>query len=85
MDFLADSRITGEELAELTVGVDISKLDVTWPFELNKPLVKPEIERNLTTQIHRLHQWYLEQSRQRFQAFPVRYKDEYFLNGDKFF
>ena len=48
-DFLAESRLTAEELAWLTVGADIQKMDVTWPFELTKPLVKPDIERNLTT------------------------------------
>ena len=30
--------------------------------------------------IHR--QWYLEQSRHGLQAFPIRYTNEYFLNGD---
>jgi hypothetical protein len=81
-DFLATSKLSAEELARLTVGADIAKLDVTWPFELTKPLVKPDIERNLTTQMRRLHQWYLDYSRQGFQAFPVRYTDDYFLNGD---
>ena len=84
-DFLAASGLSVEELATLTAGADISKSDVVWPLELGKPLVKPEIERNLTTQMRRLHQWYMEQSGQGIQAFPVRYTEEYFLNGDDFF
>ena len=84
-DFLASSILTAKELARLTVGANMSQSDVIWPFELRKPLVKPDIERNLTTQMCRLHQWYLEQFRQGIQAFPIRYRDEYFLNGDDYF
>ena len=58
--FLADSRLTAEQLAQLVAGGEIRKLDVTWPFELDKPLVKPDIENKLTPQMRRLHIWYLE-------------------------
>ena len=81
-DFLADSRLSAEELALLTAGGDISKGAVVRQFELGKALVNPDKERNLTTQMRRLHQWYMEQSGQGFQAFPVRHTDDYFHNGD---
>ena len=59
---------------------------VRWKFKVGEPLVDPVARQGLSTQLRRLHQWYLEhyKSTQNI-AFPVRYGEKDFLNGDDFF
>jgi len=48
-----------------------------WPYELGKPLVHPNEEGRLSTQLRRLHQWYLNYVRDtRAMMFPVRSKKD---------
>ena len=57
-----------------------------WKFEQGKPLVSPERQQTLTTQLRRLHEWYLRVSgRQGKTAFPVLYRDEHFHRGNDTF
>ena len=57
-----------------------------WPFLKGYPLVDPERRNVLTTQLRRLHDWYLQYVKSTGNdAFPVRYKEEDFHAGDDVF
>jgi hypothetical protein len=48
-----------------------------WKFELGKPLVSPYQERKLSTQLRRLHQWYLKYVRATgAEMFPIQFKKD---------
>jgi hypothetical protein len=48
-----------------------------WPYEYGKPLVSPREERKLSTNLRRLHQWYLNYARDtRAIMFPVTFKKD---------
>jgi hypothetical protein len=52
------AQLIGEE------ALDIPKADVAWKFIPMQPLVRPEKIRHLPTQIRKLHDWYLEYSKE---------------------
>ncbi|OEL24793.1 Cullin-1 [Dichanthelium oligosanthes] len=55
-----------------------------WVFKNGKPMVNPDEERNLTTQLRRLHQWYLKYVKDTDAlAFPVVFKNDLlYYEGD---
>jgi hypothetical protein len=42
-----------------------------WRFELEKPLVKPELVNKLPTKMHRFHDWYLKKSAEGMEMFGM--------------
>ena len=58
------ARELGMTVAQLLGKEDIPIADVAWKFSLGKPLVRPEQVRHLPTQMRRLHERYMEFSKE---------------------
>ena len=54
----------GITVAQLIGDEDIPKADLAWKFAHGQPLVRPEQVRHLPTQMRRLHEWYMESSKE---------------------
>lgn len=55
-----------------------------WPFDLSKPLVRPELVRKLLTKMYEFHQWYMEQLAKERVMFALRVKlIDFFGEGEK--
>jgi hypothetical protein len=55
-DFSAEAGLT---LSQLMTG-DIPMAPVAWQYEKGKSLVPPGMERTLSSQMRRLHEWYMD-------------------------
>ena len=58
------ARDLGMTVAELLGKEDVPIAEVAWKFELGKPLVRPKQVRYLPTQMQRLHEWYMQASKE---------------------
>jgi hypothetical protein len=64
-------------------GTKADRTGLMWPFKLGTPLVSPERRKTLSTQLRRLHEWYLTyHTCTANAAFPVKYRDADFHNDD---
>ena len=57
--------------------------ELAFKFEHGEPLVRPEELPHLPTMMRRLHDWYLEASKQGSNYIIAGIKDEHFFNGDQ--
>ena len=51
-------------------------------FTYGEPLVEPHEVKNLSTQMYRLHQWYMEACKREDHFIRVRFKHEHYFRGD---
>ena len=68
-----------EELGD--TGYPLAKVVSRWSYKFSLPLVDPKEVPNLTTKMHRVHQWYLEKSKDGMQFLTIRCSDEDFHHG----
>ena len=68
-----------EELGD--TGYPLAKVVSRWPYMLGLSLVDLKVVPKLKTKMHRVHQWYLERSKDGTQYVPIRCKDEDFHHG----
>ena len=68
-------------VAQLLAKEDVPIAEVAWKFELGKPLVRPEQVRYLPTQMRRLHEWYMDFSKEGRIMLMVALKDEHYFRG----
>ena len=55
-----------------------------WPFEIGKPLVRPELVKKLPTKMHRFHQWYMTMSKKGRERFGMLVRpDDFSGEGEK--
>nr|TKW01054.1 hypothetical protein SEVIR_8G151800v2 [Setaria viridis] len=55
-----------------------------WPFELGKPLARPELVRKLSTKMYEFHLWYMDQLAKERVMFTLRVKTiDFFGEGEK--
>jgi hypothetical protein len=59
--FMKETGLSLDQLRESN-DAEIPVAEVKYQFKLGKPLVKPDQVQNLSTQMYRFHQWYMEQS-----------------------
>jgi hypothetical protein len=76
------ARHFGVTVAQLMGMEDFPKADVAWKFALGEPLVRPEQVAHLPTQMRRLHDWYMEYSKEgRIMLMVVVKKEHYFRDN----
>jgi hypothetical protein len=63
--------------------VQFEMAELAFKFEHGKPLVRPEELPHLPTMMQRLHDWYLEASKQGSNYIIAGIKDEHYFNGDE--
>jgi hypothetical protein len=63
--------------------VQFEMAELAFKFEHGKPLVRPEELPHLPTMMRRLHDWYLEASKQGSNYIIAGIKDEHYFNGDE--
>ena len=68
-----------EELGD--TGYPLAKVVSRWPYKFSLTLVDPKEVPNLTTKMHRVHEWYLQKSKDGMQFLPIRCRDEDFHHG----
>lgn len=79
---MADTKLTREELLGIAPIKTATKEGLKHKYTLGEPLVKPEQVNNLSTQMYRFHQWYMEQSANGREMFTARVKDTYYFYGE---
>nr|ABA98740.2 transposon protein, putative, CACTA, En/Spm sub-class [Oryza sativa Japonica Group] len=78
-EFIIDTGLTTDQL----LGVEpIEKAELKYMYELDKPLVKPELVQSLPTQMYKFHQLYMEMSATGREMIGARIRDPDFLQGD---
>ena len=75
-----DAQLAADEEFEDT-GYPLAKVVSRWPYNFGLPFVDPKEVPNLTMKMHRVHQWYLEKSKDGMQFLPIRCRDEDFHHG----
>nr|AAX94904.1 transposon protein, putative, CACTA, En/Spm sub-class [Oryza sativa Japonica Group]AAX96446.1 transposon protein, putative, CACTA, En/Spm sub-class [Oryza sativa Japonica Group]ABA92572.1 transposon protein, putative, CACTA, En/Spm sub-class [Oryza sativa Japonica Group] len=78
-EFISDAGLTVDQLIR---GAPISKAEVAYKFELDKPLVTPEQLQSLPTQRYKFHERYMEMSTKGRHMFRVRIRNSDFLQGE---
>ncbi|KAJ1274714.1 hypothetical protein BS78_05G082700, partial [Paspalum vaginatum] len=57
-----------------------------WKFDLEKPLIKPDLVEALPTQMRRFHSWYMKKSKSDpYHFIVVRVKDKDYFNSVEIF
>jgi hypothetical protein len=69
-------QLLGEE-------VEFPMAELAYRYQHGKPLVKPEEVRLLPTQMRKLHEWYMEASKEGTNYIIAGVKDEHYFNGDE--
>jgi hypothetical protein len=70
-------------VAELLSGKEIPKADLAWTYRYGQPMVRPEQVQHLPTQMRRLHEWYMQQTKEGRKMLLVKVKREhYFRDGE---
>jgi hypothetical protein len=77
-DFVADAGLT---LSQLMTG-DIPKAPLAWKYEKRKSLVPPGKEENLSTQMQRLHKWYMDAAKGVQEFLLLKITKDHFLGED---
>jgi hypothetical protein len=77
-DFVADAGLTLSQL----MYEDIPKASVARQYEKGKSLVPPKIKRNLTTQIRKLHKWYMHAAKDAQEFLLMKITRDHFLGED---
>jgi len=54
--------------------------EVAWKYVHGQPLVSPQLERDLPTQMRRLHDWYLHTSKKGLSVLNAKYKSEHYFS-----
>jgi hypothetical protein len=55
-----------------------------WKYELGKPLARPELVKKLPTQMYRLHQLYMEESKLGRTMIDLKVRDDDYFHGEDF-
>ena len=83
--------LTAEEAFALDAGISLSQLrgkeisvedQFAWKWEYRRPLVRPDHIHLLPTQMRRLHEWYMEASKEGSNWLMVGIRDEHFFSGN---
>jgi hypothetical protein len=77
-DFAANTGLTLSQL----MYEDIPKAPVARQYEKGKSLVPPEIERTLSTQMRRLHEWYIRAAKGAQEFLLIKITQDHFLGED---
>ena len=56
--------------------------DLAYRYQHGKPLVRPEEVQLLSTQMRRLHEWYMQASKEGSNGLMVRIRDEHYFGGN---
>lgn len=60
--FMADTCLIKEQLMGKAPIKKATEEDLKHPYAIGAPLVKPELVKELSTQMYRFHKWYMDQS-----------------------
>jgi hypothetical protein len=72
----------GFTLAQYLGQVEFPTADLAYRYQHGKPLVRPEEVRLLPTQMRRLHEWYMEASKEGSNWLMVGIRDEHYFSGN---
>jgi hypothetical protein len=77
-DFAAEAGLT---LSQLMTG-DIPTTPLTWKYEKEKSQIPPGKEETLSTQIRRLHKWYIDAAKGAREFLLLKITKDHFLGED---
>jgi hypothetical protein len=77
-DFAADAGLTLSQLMTR----DIPKAPLAWKYEKRKSLVTPRKEENLSTQMRRLHKWYMDAAKGAREFLLLKITKDHFFGED---
>ena len=69
----------------MTIAQYLDQLEVqelAYKYQYGRPLVKPELVKELPTKMQRVHKWYMEATKKSANWINIGIKNEYFGNGD---
>ena len=73
------TRDFGISVDQLLGTEEIPMADVAWQYASRKSLVRPEQVPHLSTQMRRLHEWYMQASKEGTIMLMVAVKDEHYF------
>ena len=91
-EFIVDPDVAKEMVIE--AGVTLSQLlgnenlptmegdnQLVWTFQPKKPLVRPELVKQLSTQMYKLHTWYMKEAELGRTCLMVKVKEDHFFTA----
>jgi hypothetical protein len=61
---------------------DIPMAELAYKYKYGEPLVKPELVRHLSTQMRRLHEWYMKACQEGQEYLSVGISEEHYFRGN---
>jgi hypothetical protein len=77
-DFAAEAGLTLSQL----MSRDIPTAPLSWKYEKGKSLVPPRKERTLSSQMRRLHEWYMDAAKGAREFLLLKITKDHFLGED---
>ena len=72
--------ITVEQLLEIEEFPPTDPKELEWAYVPGNPLVSPEDEKLLSTQMHNLHDWYMREVKSGRESLMVKVKREHYIH-----
>lgn len=73
---LIPAQLRGDAPVPIHPGVEV------WKYKLSEPLVRPDLVKQLPTQMFRLHKWYMEATKQGRSVLIAKIRHQHYFRGE---